>query len=138
MNRYDLQELAKLRIKEARVLLENECFPGAYYLLGYAVECALKACIAKQTKRFDFPDRKTVNDSYTHDLERLLGVSGVKVEHNREFNSNPNFALNWSIAKDWSEQARYSASISKTDALDLYSAVTARRDGVLMWLKKWW
>lgn len=58
MNRYDLQKLAVLRVKEGKVLLDNKCYEGAYYLLGYAIECALKACIAKQTKKFDFPEKK--------------------------------------------------------------------------------
>ena len=62
MNRYDLQKLSRLRVREAKVLLDNKCYEGAYYLLGYAVECALKACIARQTKAFDFPDRKLIND----------------------------------------------------------------------------
>ncbi|MCH9011178.1 MAG: HEPN domain-containing protein, partial [Chloroflexi bacterium] len=78
MNRADLQEISSLRVEEARVLLRNGYYSGAYYLIGYAVECALKACIAKQIRRYDFPDRKLVNDSYTHDLEKLLGVSGLK------------------------------------------------------------
>src|SRR5919106_3680906 len=39
---------------------------GAYYLAGYAVECGLKACIAKQVRRHEFPDRTTVNQSHTH------------------------------------------------------------------------
>jgi HEPN domain-containing protein len=33
------------------VLLEAGLYAGAYYLAGYAVECALKACIAKKTAR---------------------------------------------------------------------------------------
>ena len=44
---------------------------GAYYLAGYAIECALKACIAKATRRYDFPDRKKVDASHTHDLREL-------------------------------------------------------------------
>ena len=63
MNRRDFQALATLRVKEVKVLLGNQCFEGAYYLLGYAVECALKACIAKHYRRFDFPNRQTVNES---------------------------------------------------------------------------
>ena len=35
---------------------------AAYYMIGYCVECALKACIAKQIRRFDFPDKKLVLD----------------------------------------------------------------------------
>ena len=65
MNRKDLQRLTRLRLAEARVLLAAAKYDGAYYLAGYAVECALKACIAKQIKRFDFPDKKLVIDSHT-------------------------------------------------------------------------
>ena len=39
---------------------------------GYVVECALKACIAKLTKRHDFPDLKATDGSYTHDMTKLL------------------------------------------------------------------
>jgi hypothetical protein len=138
MNRSDLQGVSRLRVKEARLLLDNGYFSGAYYLLGYAIECALKACIAKQIKRYDFPDRKLVNDSYTHDLEKLLSISGLKAELQEETQSNPTLEVNWAIVKDWSEQSRYSTSISETQARDFYSAVTARKNGVLTWLKKWW
>ena len=91
MNRTDLQQLARLRLREARVLLDNRHYEGAYYLLGYAIECAFKACIARQTRRFDFPDRKFVHDIYTHDLNKLLNVSGLEAEHRRESARNPVF-----------------------------------------------
>ena len=94
MNRNDLQNLSRLRVRESRVLLDNRCFAGAYYLLGYAVECALKACIAKQVKQHDFPDRKLINDSYTHDLEKLLNLSGLKEELLRAAQSQPSLAVN--------------------------------------------
>jgi len=55
MNRSDFQKLTEIRMKEAKVLLSNACFEGAYYLAGYAVECAIKACIAKKTQIHDFP-----------------------------------------------------------------------------------
>jgi hypothetical protein len=138
MNRNSLQRISRLRVREAGILLKNGCFSGAYYLLGYAIECAFKACIAKQIKRYDFPDRKLINDSYTHDLEKLLGVSGLKVEYQTEIQSNPGLEINWAIVKDWSEQSRYSTDISETMARDFYSAVTARKNGVLTWLRKWW
>ena len=50
LNRDNLQRVSDLRAEEARLLLDNGHYPGAYYLLGYAVECALKACIAKQVR----------------------------------------------------------------------------------------
>ena len=138
MNRGDLQNLSRIREKEAKVLLDNGCFAGAYYLLGYAVECTLKACIAKQIRRYDFPDRKLINDSYTHDLEKLLNISGLKNELERATRTNPNLAVNWAIVKDWSEQSRYSTGISEIMARDFHSAVTARRQGVLSWLRRQW
>lgn len=57
MNRGELQELAMIRLQDAKVLLENECFDGAYYLSGYVIECALKACIAKKQKSLIFLKR---------------------------------------------------------------------------------
>ncbi|MCH7624346.1 MAG: HEPN domain-containing protein [Chloroflexi bacterium] len=138
MNRADLQEISNLRVEEARVLLRNGYYSGAYYLIGYAVECALKACISKQIRRYDFPNRKLVNDSYTHDLERLLGVSGLKEELDSESAGNQALEGNWSIVKDWSEQSRYRSDIPENEARDLFSAVTARRNGVLSWLMRWW
>ena len=68
MNRVDLQALSETRIREAKSLLAAEFMDGAYYLAGYSVECALKACIAKQTQEHDFPDKKLVNESHTHNL----------------------------------------------------------------------
>ena len=138
MNRADFQAISRLRVQEARALLQNGYYSGAYYLAGYAVECALKACIAKQTRRHDFPDRKLVNDSYTHNLERLLGVSGLKEELDSDSAGNPTLEQNWAIAKEWSEQSRYNTDIPENAARDLFSAVTARRNGVLSWLMRWW
>jgi hypothetical protein len=50
MNRRDLQTLADLRVTDGEKLVDAGRFSAAYYLLGYAVECALKACIAKQIR----------------------------------------------------------------------------------------
>jgi hypothetical protein len=134
MNRYDFQKLANLRVAEARTLLDNGHFAGAYYLIGYAVECALKACIAKQTNQFDFPDLRTVRDSHTHNLGQLLTGSGLKLEHDKEIQSSSQFAANWAAVTEWSEQSKYSTDISREGAETLYSAITDPRNGVLTWL----
>ena len=139
MNRSDLQQLARTRLPEARVLFDHRRYEGAYYLLGYAVECALKAYIAKQTRRYDFPpDRKFVNDIYTHDLNKLLGVSGLEPEYRKEVQRNPNFELNWMTVKDWSEHSRYITGVSRARSKDFRSAVVSRKNGVLPWLQKYW
>ena len=107
-------------------------------MLGYAVECALKSCIAKQFREYDFPDKKLVLDSHTHELSKLLSVSGLKSEFEKQIRISPELDSNWAIVKDWSEQIRYQCGINKMKANDFYNAVTEKFTGILSWLKNWW
>ncbi len=75
MNRADLQKLSNIRIREAKILFSAGEYSGAYYLAGYAVECALKACIAKSVQRYDFPDKSLAQKSFVHDLGDLLRLA---------------------------------------------------------------
>jgi len=56
--RRNLRKLAETRLKEAQILYDNRFWSGSYYLAGYSIECALKACIAKQTRKSQFPDKR--------------------------------------------------------------------------------
>lgn len=136
MNRQDLQNLALTRLKEVEVLLNNHQYSGAYYLSGYVIECALKACIAKQTQEFDFPDKKTVMDSYTHDLEKLVKVAKLDTQLKSLLNDT-NFSLRWLEVRDWSEESRYQTH-NRQKALDIHSAITDPNHGVLQWLQQHW
>jgi HEPN domain-containing protein len=137
MNRADFKKIANIRLKEAKVLLVNGSYDGAYYLGGYVVECALKACIAKNTKKYDFPDDKTVRNSYSHDIEQLVGVAGLKANLTTAMRANAQFATNWAIVKDWDETSRYEQHNLKK-ARDLYNAIANSQDGVLKWIKHYW
>jgi HEPN domain-containing protein len=137
MNRYDLRDLARVRLKEAQTLLRNGCFDGAYYLAGYAIECALKACIAKRTKRNDFPDKKLVDKSFSHDLDQLLNTAGLKADLELSFATQPRLEENWAMVKKWSEASRYTF----TDVLaaeNMISAIMERQHGVLQWIRQYW
>ncbi|MCC3420035.1 MAG: HEPN domain-containing protein [Microcoleus sp. PH2017_07_MST_O_A] len=136
MNRRDLQNIALIRLKEVEVLLENRQYSGAYYLSGYVVECALKACIAKQTRKFDFPDKKTVFDSYTHDLEKLVKVAKLDSEL-KTLLKDVEFLTAWVVLKDWSEESRYQKH-DRQKALDIYSAITDSNHGILQWVQQHW
>lgn len=136
MKRRDLKNLALTRLKEVEVLLKNHQYSGAYYLSGYVIECALKACIAKQTQQFDFPDKKNVLDSYTHDLEKLVRVAKLESELKLLLN-DPIFSSRWSMVKDWSEESRYQ-KYNRQEAIDLYLAITDPTKGVLQWLQQHW
>ena len=137
MNRADFQRIARLRAQEAKTLLEAGHYPGAFYLIGYAVECALKSRVATQTRRFDFPDKGLANAVFTHDLEKLVKLAGLAPDFERDRQANPALELNWAVAKDWSEEARYDAGVSERQAQDLYSACTGR-NGILPWVKRRW
>ena len=68
MNRRSFQKLAEARLLDGKALLKAKRYDAAYYLTGYVIECALKACVAKKTKRYEFP-RKDAGSLYTHGLE---------------------------------------------------------------------
>lgn len=78
VSRTEFQQLSQTRQKEAETLLAAGHFAGAYYLIGYAVECALKACIAKQFLHHTVPDRKLLQGFFVHDLGQLLSLSALK------------------------------------------------------------
>lgn len=130
MDRGEFQEIALTRLQEAKVLLENECYDGAYYLFGYVIECALKACIAKKTREYEFPPNvKTVQKLYTHNLQSLLGEVKLILPND--------VRINWVIVKEWSEQSRYERHTEK-EAEGMYLAVSDPNEGVLQWLKRFW
>jgi HEPN domain-containing protein len=136
LKRKDFQNLALIRLEEAKVLLDNNQYSGAYYLSGYVVECALKACIAKLTQQYDFPEKKIVDDSHTHDLTKLVRSAGLEVPlQNRR--SDPDFDPKWTEVKDWSEKSRYKEH-TEQNARDIYLAITDPNHGVLQWLQQHW
>jgi hypothetical protein len=143
MNRDDFQKLAEVRLKEARALLAAELPDGAYYLAGYSVECAFKACIAKRTQQHDFPDKKLVDKSYSHDVERLLDAAGLSDLLKNEIAVNENLALDWETVREWSEQSRYDLfsgipTGGLVTAQLLIDAVESEKGGVLRWIRQSW
>lgn len=136
ITRREFQKLAELRAQEAAVLLHNRKLQGAYYLAGYAVECALKACVAKETKRHEFPPKlEFVRDVYTHDLIRLLRLAGLDKQLDIDMKLNPALGINWGVVKEWAEKSRYVTAGLK--GKDMHMALGGA-DGVLTWIKQRW
>jgi len=136
LTRKHFQLLAQLRADEAAVLVRNRKKMGAFYLGGLAIECALKACIAKKTRRYEFPrDRKYVDKVYSHDLSELLKLAGLNDQLDQDLKSNRNLATNWGVVKSWNIDSRYEASGLKGS--DMNVAVNSA-DGVLQWIKLRW
>lgn len=137
LTRDQLKALAQTRLDDAKVLIREKQFSGAYHLTGIAVECALKACISTQTQQFDFPDKVRVLDSWVHDLTKLVNTAGLQEELGKRSAAEPQFGANWSTVKDWSVESRY-AQYSETQANDMFAAVTDKTHGIMGWIGKHW
>lgn len=137
MNRYTLQNLANERIKDAEALLMAGRWSGAYYLSGYAVECALKACFAKKIRKFDFPDKDKVSKAYTHNIATLLSLADLKAMRDNEIKNSEAKRLNWKLVEDWNEGSRYE-TWTEVQARQLYEAVTNSTEGAMTWIIKHW
>lgn len=137
MDRKDLRALSRVRLSEARALLKAGLPDGAYYLAGYAVECALKACIAKETRRHEFPEKKRGNASHTHDIGELVKVAELQDALQAAVKSDPLFRQYWIDVREWSEQSRYDKH-SEQSARALIDAIGDRNHGVMKWVKLYW
>jgi HEPN domain-containing protein len=137
VDRKDLQALSQVRAREAQGLLSLGLYDGAYYLAGYAIECALKACIAKSTRRYEFPDRTRVDASYTHELPKLLKLAGLDKMLEERATVDPEFREAWRTVLFWSEQSRYQRYGAEA-AAKLVEAVADRKHGVMTWIKLHW
>jgi hypothetical protein len=80
-HRDELQKLSDTRIEDAEVLRRNRRYDAAYYLAGYAVECALKARIVRVLKDC-FPPKQSLyiavdelGDSVQFGLSDITGMS---------------------------------------------------------------
>ena len=139
MNRADLQQLSDERIEDALALLNATQWSGAYYLAGYALECALKSCVLAYIDRTGiiFEDKKYAQKCWTHDIEEFVRQADLTVERDRAAGTNITLGQHWLIAKDWSESSRYRMS-TQLQAEKLFNALTDATDGVILWVKNFW
>jgi hypothetical protein len=139
VNRAELQELAKLRLREAKALLAAKEWAGAYYLAGYAVECGLKSCILAYVEKTGiiFEDRKFAEKCWTHDPKELVSLARLDEALGLAVAGNPALEQNWAIVKDWSELSRYRRT-PHHKAKRLYRAITDKTDGMMTWIMNHW
>lgn len=138
LNRETLQLLADSRVEEAKVLLQNKHWTGAYYLTGLGVECALKSSLARAVQRHDFPDKSFINRAYTHNLEELAKLdSELWIRLNDEITTDVALRDNWRTVRQWDDEKRY-AVVDEAEAVSLYSATTEGVSGMLEWIRRRW
>src|SRR4051794_22345133 len=134
-DRATFQQLAESRLAEAELLLNNGFPSGAYYLAGYAVECALKSIIASGFRANEIPDKSLVNSVYTHNLNELLNLAGLRNPLHEDSSLNPDLKASWTTVSKWSEHARYE-TWTREAAATMLEAVGAADKGLLQWLQK--
>lgn len=136
-SRAELQAVADRKLDDARTLFDNGGYSNAFYLAGYAIECALKACIAKQVLPETIPDKKFVNAIYTHSFNDLVGLAGLRGELRAKQDADQDFQAQWALASEWSPEVRYE-SVDKATTHLMLIAVGDANHGVLPWIKTFW
>ena len=100
-----LRALSETRLEDARTLLLAGRNEGSLYMCGYAVELALKARICETLGWDGFPESNSGFQFYqsfrTHDLKRLLHLSGVEKVIEAEMSAD------WSTISRWDRDLRY-------------------------------
>jgi len=138
INRKGLQKLSRIRIEESKAPLDSKHYHGAYYLAGYAVECSLKACVAKQIRSHTFPDKSLAQKAHTHNLGQLVKLAGLELELAKSMQAAQDLRVNWATIIQWSETSRYDTKRTRKEARDIYLACTDATHGVLTWIEARW
>lgn len=137
INRATLRTVAKDKLKAAKILFRAGDYDTAGYLIGYVVECGLKAMICKRLNLNDYPDTGKHTDVFaSHALDRLLVLSGYS--RDIDLTKNPNLFNNWSkLTKDWKPEIRYTkGAYSQALIYEKIAALEDPVDGLLVWFKK--
>lgn len=79
----DFKDIAKKRLKTAEILMSYQEWGMAAYILGFVLECVLKASACKALNLAVYPEiektknQQIVNYFRTHNFDMLLVVSGT-------------------------------------------------------------
>lgn len=119
MNKAEIEEICRARLKDAKVLLNSKRYDGSVYLCGYAIELGLKARICRTLQWDEYPAKGDQYRSFrTHNLDVLLHLSGI--EHKIRLKH----FVQWSIVAQWSPESRYNkiGSVGERDANEMLDA----------------
>lgn len=141
MNRAHWQNLAEERVLDADVLLQAGRWAGAFHLIGYAVESGLKSCVLAYMENSNadviFRERKFSDNCWTHNIEELVRLAGLRSALDLDMAANRQLGINWIYATQWKEISRYQTA-TEFNARRLYQAVADAADGVLPWIRTRW
>lgn len=140
MDRLEWQQLAERWLVDAKAMLKAHRWSAAYYVAGYAVECALKACVVARIVNNSgvvFEDRRFSEKCWTHNFDELIKLAELDAMRAADSAANPALHRHWLILKDWSEAARYRTVPHRT-AKRFINVIIDRVIGVMKWIKEHW
>ena len=114
MERADFQKLTTDRIADVEGLLAINRWSAAYYLAGYAVECALKSCVLVRVTAgagIVFEDKRYSEKCWSHNLKQLLDLSGLKAYFEAACKADSILEDNWESIISWKESSRYQQTV---------------------------
>ena len=140
MNRAHWQNLAEERVLDADVLLQAGRWAGAFHLIGYAVESGLKSCVLAYMENSNadviFRERKFSDNCWTHNIEELVRLAGLRSALDLDMAANRQLGINWIYATQRKEISRYQTA-TEFNARRLYQAVARRRWRAAMDQDRW-
>ena len=126
----ELRRMADARREDANTLYQDGRFDAAMYVAGYVVELALKARICETLGWKGFPserkDFEGLQSFQTHDLKRLLHLSGIEDRILRDFTAE------WKTVSTWNVAWRYLTveSQDQTQCAQMLEAVARVREAI--------
>lgn len=140
----DLKLITSKRLKTTQILLKAKDWEGAAYMMGYVLECALKAACCKSLHLNNYPDvhgnkssERITKFFYTHEFDALLVISGL----NDLFSFGTKGFSSWSgftqeYPGGWTEM-RYTVNTNWTETKVklLYSYLADEKNGILSIIK---
>ena len=126
----ELRSMADARLWDADALYRANRYDAAIYLSGYAIELALKARICETLGWEGFPserkDFEGLQSFQTHDLKRLLHLSGIEGRILQDFTAE------WKMVSTWDAARRY-LPVESTDQVQcaqMLEAVARVREAI--------
>lgn len=127
----DWEKIALNKLKAAIHLKQIRSLAEDYEQAGCAIECALKARIMRHERLNQWPSRDRRRELYTHDLAFLMKSAGLEPQMLIEVVSATNIGVAWSIAKEWSVDARYARDMRPKLVRDMGCGAIRRGVGAM-------
>lgn len=132
-----MRALAEAKLADASLLLDHQRYSSAYYLAGYAVELALKACVSRQFRENEIPAKELIKKVLTHDFQQLVALAGLTAELKAEQSGDGMFGAYWGVVNEWESDSRYDM-LEAISSQQLIRAIADEQHGVMRWIRLHW